>query len=278
MWRKTSFLSLFLVLLLSFGVGAFPRVVIDQYERTVTIPREPLRIVSGAPSNTQILLDLGLAERIVGVTTFCPYEGAERVGPLIPLDLEKIISLQPDLFLAHRLNGKEIVDKLTALGIPTIALEGNTLAEIRDSVTIIGAAAGADEAAQRIVEKIDGDMAQAQLGRETLPVKDLKVFFIVGIEPLWIAGRDSYLHEMIELAGGRHAGADVPGAWSQFDVERLVALNPDVILTTQDPHVIYHHPQLRSLAAVQKGQVHRIDEDTYSQPVPGIFAGLAELT
>ncbi|HBT17935.1 MAG TPA: ABC transporter substrate-binding protein, partial [Firmicutes bacterium] len=100
--------------------GRYPLQVWDQFGRPLTLQRQPERIISGSPGNTEILFALGLGDRVVGVTDWCDYppeaKDKPKIGNISPLNLEKVISLRPDLLLACNLNGKEPVETLTELG------------------------------------------------------------------------------------------------------------------------------------------------------------------
>ena len=128
------------------AAGGFPAALCDQFGREVTIPKEPQRIISCAPGNTELLFALGLETRIVGVTNWCNYplkaQQIEKIGDISPLNLEKIVSLHPDLILAHELNGAEAIDRLAAFGLPVLVLKPTDFGDIIAAVELTGQATG----------------------------------------------------------------------------------------------------------------------------------------
>jgi len=286
MYRWIAAFVFALTLLITPSTGAsdngFPVTVTDQFGRTVEIKQKPLRIISCAPGNTEILFALGVGDRVVGVTSFCNYpdeaSSKEKVGQINPLDIEKIISLQPDLIVADELNGKETVEKLQKLGFPTPAFRAGSFADIVDSIRVIGRATGATEQAEQVISGIQECISEARASAVGIREKNLKVLFLMEGEPIWTAGPGSFMHEAIELCGGANIAGDGERPWIQIDAEIIVERNPDVILTTMNPEKVYSDPKWQSLAAVSKEQVYRLDADAFSRPAPRLFDHLVILS
>lgn len=279
-YQKVILALVLLLVVSSAAVSASERQITDQYGRVVMIPNFPSRIVSAAPSNTEILLDLGLRDMIVGVTDWCNYsevEGVPRVGDINPLNLEAIIALQPDFVLAHQLNGKEIVDALELVGIPVIALQPTDLASLIESVALVGDVTGVKEEAASLVSSMEE--RQAAIREAGLSVNsNLKVFFILGLyDSIWTAGPGSFIHEAIELTGATNIAEDAPTPWAEYSVEAVIAADPDIVLLGEDPALFYEDPKWSTLAAVRKGQVYQINADRFHLAVPELFSGIEEL-
>ncbi len=249
--------------------------VVDQFNRVVEVDPDAQRIVSVAPSNTEILIELGVADRIVGRTDFCEYpevESVASIGSITPLNIEAVVSLEPDLIVAHSMTGEENVDRLAGFGIPVVALHSTTLADAVHSIEIIGQSVGADERAAKLLAGIAEKEAVVRAAADDIAAKGLKVLFVIhDDDPLWTAGPGSFIHEAIELAGAHNIAGDAASAWVQMDTESIVARDPDVILVGSDPNSFYDGPRWQTLAAVEKGQVYQINTDAFNRPTPGLW-------
>src|SRR3990172_5771728 len=135
----------------------FPLTLTDAAGRSVTIPSEPLRIVSLAPSNTEIVCALDACDRLVGVTDFDDYPsqvtGIPKVVIAAQVDLEKVVAAEPDLVLAagNALTTSSVIDDLAELGLPVLVLYPATLEEVYQEIHLVGAAIGARDAAETVV-------------------------------------------------------------------------------------------------------------------------------
>lgn len=278
----------FLVFIMLIGItvvisaaNKFPVTLKDQFDRSVKINKEPARIVSGSPSNTEILFALGLEDKMMGVTNWCNYPAAagklEKIGDINPLNIEKIVSLQPDLFVASNLNGKEAVTKLAEMGIPVLALNPISFAETLEAITLIGKATGKDGQARSIVNKLNNTIKQVRKKGESIKKRGLKVFVLLGWEPHWTAGPGSFLDEAVNLAGGENIAHDLDQSWGQMNFESVLSRNPDIIITDIDPEKIYSNKDWSSVAAVKKDQVYKIIGDEYYRPGPRLVEALEDL-
>lgn len=274
-----------LTLIFLFGVNSLSviasNIILDQYDREVRIVENPTRIVSIAPSNTALLIELGLGERIVGVTNWCFFEEVEdvtRVGDIDPLNLELIVSLNPDLIVAHRLNGKEVVDRLTEFGFNVLAFNPNNLEALIESVEILGKVAGVEEKAAELVSEMRAKLGRAKEDGGKNKEKGLKVFYLMfDGEPLWTAGPGSFIHETIELAGGINIAGDQPFEWVQIDLEAIYEANPDIIIYGGDPEEIYNSKRWSPLAAAKKSQVYQLDMSVFEVATPAMFDEILKL-
>ena len=278
---KTFMLCGLLVAAAASAAGGFPAALCDQFGREVTIPKEPQRIISCAPGNTELLFALGLETRIVGVTNWCNYplkaQQIEKIGDISPLNLEKIVSLHPDLILAHELNGAEAIDRLAAFGLPVLILKPTDFGDIIAAVELTGQATGRAGAAAALKSKLQGTIAEVRHRGEKTRRRGLKVFILLGWEPFWTAGPGSYLDEAVTLAGGTNVAHDLGASWAQANLETIVKRNPDVIITDIDPAKILGDPAWRRVAAIQKRQIYRVVGDEYYRPGPRLVEVLPDL-
>ncbi len=197
---------------------------------------EPRRIVSTAPSVTEMLYALGLGDRVVGVTTFCHYppeaEKKTKVGDYLRPNLEIIVSLRPDLVVVER-TGVRQPERLPSLHLNVLEVDDGTLAGIYDSIERIAQAAGAPERAAALNARIRGDLEQVRRRAGALPRR--RTMFVLGrtpgrLEDIIVAGKGSYLDEVIRLAGGENIFGDSAVAYSKVPLEEVLARDPEVVV------------------------------------------------
>jgi iron complex transport system substrate-binding protein len=281
--RPLPLLLIALVLLLA-AADAQARELVDKLGRRVLVPENPFRVVALAPSVTEIVFALGEQRRLVGVSTHSDYpEEAKRlsvVGSYVRPDLERILALKPDLCLAVRDgNPKAIADRLEAMGIPVYAVDPQTLGGILQAVEGVGEVLGATERARDIVDRmregIEGARALAAKARSRP-----RVFYQIGVAPMVSAGSGTYLHEMIELAGGENLAAGRE-PYPRFSPEEVVTMAPEVILVSvmrsegTRAHEIWG--RFSTVPALRSGRVHVVDSDLFDRPSPRLVQALEEL-
>ena len=267
--------------------GTFPATVTDDNQVSVTIKERPMRIVSTAPANTEMLFALGLGDRVVGVTSLDDYppEAANiaKIGDFQP-NPEAIVALDPDLVVGYSGNEEALAPIKTA-GTPVLILNPATVEQIYTDITSVGTATGATGEAAKLVESIKAQMKT--VGDASAATGDSpKVFFAVD-DTLWTAGPGSFVDELLTLAHATNVAA-APGAngaaaqaYYQFAPEQLAAADPDVILL---PGSFYKSageftadPRFAGLKAVKKGRVLVIDDVIVTRPGPRIADGLKVL-
>jgi len=267
--------------LASGSLGA--QTVTDQLGREVQVPDTIRRVVSLAPNITEIIYYIGRQDLLVGVTRFSDYpEAAQdlpKVGSYVQLDLERIVALKPDLCIAIKDgNPKAVVDRLEGLGIPVYAVNPQDLSSIIDTVREIGVLLNAQAHASRLaaqledrVNRIDQLVLRAQ--------KRPAIFFQIGVSPIVSVGSDTYIHELIERAGGRNlAGTSV--GYPRFSREQVLGLNPDVIIITSMARgelfeeVRDEWLSWKSMPAARNGRVYIQDSNLFDRPAPRLVEGL----
>jgi iron complex transport system substrate-binding protein len=242
-------------------------------------PAVPRRVVSLAPSMTDIVIALGKTDRLVGVTRFddAPeVKGLPRVGGFLDPSAEAIVALRPDLVLWFTDAGAApAVDRLAALGIPVLALPVVSVADVLASCRAVGAALGDRAAGERLGARLEDTIARFRARSARLPPR--RVLFIVGREPLVVAGPGSYPDELLRVLGARNV-VEGTVAWPVFPVERAAALDPDVII---DAAVREHgnggDRALSAIPAVRRGAVRRLPSDAALRPGPRLELALALL-
>lgn len=261
--------------------SAFPVTVQDGVGNQVTLETEPDRIVSLAPSHTEILYALGLGDKVVGVTEYCNYppEAAEKtkVGAFDAIDLEQVVGLEPDLVLATTMHMAEAVPALQELGITVFVIDPQTVSHVLRAISAIGHITGEDEAAEALVSDMQArvDAVRDTIDGATRPT----VFWELGAE-LFTAGPGSFIDDLIRMAGGENVASDADTPWPQMSVEAILLANPDVIVLAdhnygQTAEMVAERPGWGDLRAVQEGSIVEItNDDIVSRPGPRIVDGL----
>jgi len=269
----------FLTVFLIFSVFAsyYPVTLVDDAGNVVTIQSTPMRVIDAAPSVTDFLLKLGYGDRIVGVTQYDSYTKAQNIGLMYPLDLEKILSLKPDmvfLFGGFQLPQYAMLKKL---GITSFVLNANSLNGVYRDVMDIATIMGDPQKGVTLVDKLKAIESKIENAAYTIPIDNRPtVFYGEPGKEIWTAGMGSFLNELISLAGGvnitgNYAG---PNGWLPVSPEFVVAQNPDIILVPYytsggESAAIKQfdtYPPFANLKAVKEGHVYAINGNIASQP------------
>ncbi len=247
----------------------------------------PERIVSLAPSITEILFALGLDEEIVGVTDFCDYPEAARKKPAIGgfkgKSLEAIVGLHPDLVIGTRDgNQRNIIRKLEHLGIRVFTIEPSTLTGVIESVRKTGEVTGQDKKAEELARKMERRLVGTSSRLEG--AERVKVLFVYDREHMIVAGPGTFADDMIRWAGGENLAADARMPYPRFSMETVVSRGPEVIIEGVMGSQAGGGSAAREfwsrwefLPAVKNGRIVLIDEDLIARPGPRIFDGLYNL-
>lgn len=266
-----------------FAGRAGAEVFVDQVGRRVDIPAPPQRIVSLMPSITEIVFALGAGHRVKGVTLYSnePPAAAElpKVGSYVHPDVEKIVSLKPDLCLAVRDgNPRHIVDKITGLGIPVYTIDPRNLAEIMESVMLLAEVLDSEEQARAIVEQIQVKINSAA-GRVAQAATRPRVFFQIDASPLVSAGSNTFIDQLITQAGGVNLAAG-PTAYPRYSWEDILLMQPEVVIIASMAGG-YSEEELKAawrrwpeLPAVRDNRLYVVNADLFDRPTPRLADGL----
>lgn len=261
----------------------YPLTVTDDSGVEVTLSEEPQSIISILPSSTEIAFALGLDEQIIAVTDNDDYpeqvKDKDTVGGM-ELNIEKIVSLRPDLVLAGQLNG-EAVQKLRDLGVTVLVAEGEDLASTYDSITLIGQVTNRVAEAEDIVRSMQKDVDEVKQQVGDLPREERTTVWLEVDPTMFTAGAGTMMDELIQLAGGNNIAAEELEGWGQLSEENIVALNPDVIIGTYGEESLQQAVADRrawsELKAVQQGRIYAVDESAISRPGPRLTEALQHL-
>lgn len=278
--RKVTLLFLIVLTVLSFGIT-----VVDDAGRIVNIPVAPRRVVSAAPNATRYLQALGLENRIVGVTDWDNYKKAENIGNLVPLNIEKIYSLKPDLVILFGGFQLPEVEKLEKANLNAYVLNPTTLNDVVKAVGQLGAIFNVKTKSDALVKDLTKQMTDMGVKTSKIPLdKRPKVFYMAtvpdaGAKELWTAGTGSYLNDLIAIAGGRNIAAPYTGnnGWLSVSWEWLAQQDPDIIIVASygdekaTLQAVRDHAIMKNLRAVKNGKVYTVNDDEISQVAPQIF-------
>ncbi len=283
--RLINFIIIFIWLCLG-ELTATAGIVSDQLGRKVIIPENPQRIISLAPNITEIIFALNCENRLKGVTLHCdfPIEAKllPKIGSYVGLDLEKIVSLKPDLCIAIKDgNPKHVIDRLESFGIPVYAVDPRNLESVMETIIAIGSILGAGERADILVQKMRSRIMHVMdmVARTSYRPR---VFFQIGAAPIVSVGTRTYIHELIVLSGGINITAgDTP--YPRFSREQLIALSPEVVIITSMErsdvfdHVLTEWNKWPQIPAVQNKRIYNANSDLFDRPSPRLVDGLEAL-
>ena len=244
----------------------------------------PQRIVSLLPSNTEILFALGLDERVVGVTDWCNYpaeaEKVEKIGDAFNLNLEKIVSLNPDLVVTGI---GAVMDEAAAFleekGIETVAVNPVSVAETLEEILYLGEITGKESKAEAITAEMQAVLDAIEEKTAALDESDKpRVFVLIDPEYLYTVGAGEFLHELVELAGGINIAADLGEGYFVISEEAVVEQDPDLILSTfYVLDAIQARDAWSELRAVKEENVFVVTGDWVSRQSPRLTLGIQEL-
>ncbi len=252
--------------------------VVDDLGRLVVIEGIPQRIVSLAPANTEILFALGLGEKVVGVTEFCnhPPEALdkEKVGGYYPPDIEKIIALGPDLVLATDIHRHEVIPALEEKGLTVFALAPQTLDEVLESIQKAGTVTGKEEKALELVNEMESKIEEIEERISDIEERP-RVFYITWHDPLWTVGRQTWIDDLITIAGGANIFSQYFQSGAMVELEWVISLNPEVIIASQWSFEWANNAtELELTDARKNGRIYQSDDDLVQRSGPRLVNAL----
>ncbi|MBT8508472.1 ABC transporter substrate-binding protein [Methanomicrobiaceae archaeon CYW5] len=267
-----------------------PVTVTDDFGRTVTVQGVPQRIVSLAPSNTEIVYAVGAGDRVVGVTDYCNYPAAtadvEKVGGYSSVNIEKVVAAQPDLVLAALGNSEEVVNYIEGLGLTVVSLNPASIQGVVDDVRLVGTVTGNAQEAEAIASSMEARIAAVRT-KAAAASSEPTVAHVVWYDPIWVSGSETFQDEMFEIAHAKNAFPNVEG-WQVVGLEDFITTNPDIILVNSGSgmgdggyDLIYSYmmeePRLQGVTAIREGRVYIAESDMIDRGGPRIVDALEEV-
>jgi len=281
--------SLLLVLLAVFAgsAGAFPRTITDALGREVTIPAPPQRIVSIFASNTELLVALGLEDRIVGVEDYTKYppgirESRTIVGGRLGFSAEAIARLEPDLVVMTpaRQAASSLLRPMAAAGIPAIVLLHKDLEQVFGNLRLLGQATGEEQQAELVIHELRDRLQQVRLRIADAPPR--RVYFETGETDrggFMTLRPGTYTFDALEAAGGRSVFATLRGL-TQVSGEAVIQADPDVVLVARrdmDMSGVRGRVGWQGISAIRAGHVYPVDRALLLIPGPRVVDGVEQM-
>jgi iron complex transport system substrate-binding protein len=263
--------------------------VTDDLGCLVSISSAPQRIISLSPSNTEMLFALGLGDKVVGVTKYCDFPqevenlkesgNVEVVGRYADPDLEKILSLRPDLVVASQKHGSNVVPLLEKQNIPVFVVDSKNLSGILLCIERLGKITGKATEASALTQQMQSRIKAISDKVSSLPGE--KVFYVVWHDPVKTAGYGTFGDEIIEKAGGVNIFHDLSG-YAEVDTESIAVRNPGVIITctgmVQGADKPFQWAETESVLnltdARKNGRIYQAEGDLITRAGPRIVDGL----
>lgn len=256
----------------------------DDVGRRVYLAKPARRVVSLAPSVTEILFAVGLDAEVVGVTTFCDYpaqaKSKPKIGSSIP-NLEAILGLKPDLIVGNDYIRPDVLAKLEQLKIPVFILSPKTVEEILGHIGTVGRLVGHDREARTVAQRLRERLGE--LRSRMGAAKPVRVFYVVNTDPLISVGAGSFIHQMLELAGGENIVGHTTIPYPKVSLEEVLRRDPEVLLfpvgaSEGIPEVEQQRwRKWSSLSAVVHNRLHQVKAELVNRPGPRVVEGIEAL-
>jgi iron complex transport system substrate-binding protein len=260
------------------------REITDDAGRRVSIPVRVDRVVSLAPNLSEIVFAIGAGHLLVGRTSYCDFppeaKAVAEVGDTLHPSLERIIAVKPQVVLVSTASQLEVFTKqLQGHDIAVFVTDPHDLEGVFRSIVQIGEIVGEQDKANSLVHNLrERTNAVEQAVKQKPPVK---VFYQVSGEPLYTAGHDAFVTDLMRRAGAASVTADVPGAWPKYSNESALAARPDAIILPSGGSMGEANSNvaeaLRQSPAVLHGRVYKINDDHLARPGPRAVTGLEEM-
>jgi iron complex transport system substrate-binding protein len=257
----------------------------DDLGRRVYLAKPARRVVSLAPSVTEILFAVGLDAEVVGVTTFCDYpvqaKAKPKIGSSTP-NLEAILGLKPDLVVGNKdFLRPDILAKLEQMRVPVFLLSAKTVEDILGHIITIGRLVGHDADARRLVQGLRERLTEVR--RRTSSVKRVRVFYVVNTDPLISVGPGSFIHHMLEIAGGENVVGRAQAPYPKVSIEEVLRQDPEALLFPVGIGEGIPEPEQQlwrrwtSLSAVVHNRLHQVKGELANRPGPRVLDGVEAL-
>jgi iron complex transport system substrate-binding protein len=235
------------------------------------------RVVTLAPSLTELVLALGKTDALVGVSRFDELPQVAklpRVGGYVDPSVEAVLALKPDLVLVQPSPGNQRpVEKVAELGISVLALPLRDVEDVLKAFRVVGEALGAIEAGEGLARKLETTRVTTRGAAKAL--QHPRVLFVYGFSPLVVAGPGSFAHELLLDAGGLNVAESAPTPYPVFSVERALALRPDLVVDAAD--TAEGREAMRNLPGLKEAKWVRLPSQSLLHPGPNLAQGLKEL-
>src|SRR5215203_3894279 len=256
------------------------RDIADDLGRQLKIPERVERVVSLAPNLTENIFAVGAGDRLVGVTKFCNYpeeaQKIQKVGDTISPNVETIIALKPQIVFVSTASQLETFMKtLEAQGIPVFVTNPKDLNGVLANLRQLGEIFGTPERTTVLLNELQERILAVD--EQVRDKQKTKTFVQISKEPLFTIGKESFLTEIIERAGGVSVTKEVATAYPKISKETALALNPDALILSESPDNLEPNDVFKNSPAVKNKRVFKINADILSRPSPRIVDALEQI-
>ena len=288
-WNTKSAVSVFVLVIVASAIGCRiespdgvseheirDRHFTDDLGRQVLIRKPIQRVISLAPSLTESIYAVGGGDKLVGVTTYCNYpevaKAVEEVGDTQTPNIERIVALKPDVvFVSTASQLEAFMRTLDQQGIAVYVMDAKSIGEVFDDLRTLGGLLGTEGTASALIEGLD-ERVKGVISKEPR-----RVFIQISNEPLFTIGKDSFLTEVVEKAGGESVTKDVPSGYPKLSKETASVMSPDVIILSDSEDNREPNAVFKNSPAVKNGRVYRINADIISRPGPRLVDALEQI-
>jgi iron complex transport system substrate-binding protein len=264
MKRLLSLLSLTAILA---GPCFASRTLTDEMGRKVVVPDHPHRVICLMPTVTDTVFALGAGDDVVGISDYTKYPAAAltkpSVGDLIKPSIETILSLHPDLVIGTQPKGPmEVTDQLERAGVPIFLVSPHGIAGIFQSIESVGTALNRTPQADALVHSLQQRVDAVRTRTKDLPAP--RVFMPIWYDPITTIGKNAFITEVIEAAGGRSVTDDLSTEWPQISMEVVLERAPDALLLVRGGKttlkVLQDRPGWSSMTAIKARRAYYVDD------------------
>ena len=253
--------------------------ITDSYQRTVSLKAVPQRIISASPAITEIIFAMGEGKRLVGRTLYCKYPAETAnipsIGGLEDPSLETIVKLNPELVIASTHFKKEMVQQLETLKIPVIVEKNqDSFDGVYSLINKIASILKVDSKGDSVICGMQKKVEYVKTSCKNIKYQP-SVYFVIGFGKTgdFTAGGNTFISEMISMAGGINIASDVQG-WS-YSLEKLIEKDPDIILIRPGDKALFcNTTSYQKLKAVKQGKVFEVNNDLFELTGPRLADGL----
>lgn len=256
----------------------------DKTGESICAGKVPKRIVTLAPSLTELVFDLEAGARLVGRTSKCNFPDQATkipdIGPYMAPDFEKLLTVRPDLVLAPK-NGMrpELVDRIRRVGIPVYVDDSGSIEDISRLIINVGVLLNKSDRAAQITKQIE--FCRQKIANMISGMEKASALFVVGINPLIVASSTSFLGSLVSEAGGKNVVNELSNPYPRFSMEEVIRQNPDVIfMLDKECHgtdCLDYWKNYQFLKAVKTRRVYEVDSDLMSRPGARISEALESM-
>ncbi len=262
-------------------------ILTDSAGRSVTLAGIPARIISLAPSNTEIVCALGACEKLIGIDQFSDFPASVKALPKVSdgfnPNYEQIVAARPDLILIASISSPEVVKKFDELKLSALVIGdvSSSFESVKKDIQLVGKAIGADAKATEVIAGMDKKLAELKTKLTAATTKPRVFWELDATDPAkpFTSGPGTFVNEIILTAGGENIAGNAPSPFVQFSAEEVIKANPEIIILSDaaygiSPESVGKRPGWDVIAAVKNNKVFPIDDNLVSRPGPRVIEGL----